>query len=267
VGLSVNNASIDSADVHAVWYRRPKPVAHIGRGDVHERAFAAAEWTAAIEGFLAHVPVSRWINHPSHIMGASSKLEQLARAAQHGLDVPSWLCTSSRHEAIRFSREQDGRIVAKPLYCGYIEREASMKDTVIYTSRVSVQDLEASGANLGAPTLFQKEVTDGADVRITLVDDDAVAVRLTRDDGGVDIRRNNMAGVRYSTEGIPNRVQSALHSLVRSYGLRFAAIDMMVTQGDWYFLEINPNGQWAWLDLLGGAEIYRSFLKAFGGRK
>ena len=76
-----------------------------------------------------------------------------------------------------------------------------------------------------------------------------------------------MIGVRYASDRVPLYIKNALTSLVRSYGLRFAAIDMMVTGDDWQFLEINPNGQWAWLDLLGGAEIYRSFLEVFGGVK
>jgi hypothetical protein len=40
---------------------------------------------------------------------------------------------------------------------------------------------------------------------------------------------------------------------------------MMVADGEWQFLEINPNGQWAWMDLLGGTEIYELFIKAMGG--
>lgn len=264
VELRLNEVTLAASDIDAVWYRRPRPVDPVGSGDRYDRTFAAAEWTAALEGFLAHVPSSRWINHPATIMGSSSKLEQLTRAAQYGLRIPAWLCTTETEDALRFFREQGGRVVTKPLYCGYIERETPDADTVIYTSRVRHEDLCSSGSSLGAPTLFQREVVGGEDVRITFVDDDVVAIRLTRDDGEVDIRRNNMDGVRYTGDLVPTCVRDALRSLVRSYGLRFAAVDMMVTRDGWQFLEINPNGQWAWLDLLGSAEIYRSFLKAFG---
>ena len=267
VVLDVYESSLSATDVQVVWYRRPKPLTKSSSGNGYDEAFATAEWTAALEGFLAYIPATRWINHPSRIMNASSKLEQLTRAGQHGLTVPPWLCTTSREEALSFFEEQDGRIVAKPLYCGYIERETPNSDTVIYTSRVSREHLGSSSSQLGAPTLFQREVTGGVDVRVTIVDDDVIAVRLSKDGGEVDIRRNNMVGVRYSGQGVPNQVKEALHSLVRSYGLRFAAIDMMLYQDEWLFLEINPNGQWAWLDLIGRAEIYRSFLKAFGGAR
>jgi hypothetical protein len=31
----------------------------------------------------------------------------------------------------------------------------------------------------------------------------------------------------------------------------------------WYFFEVNPNGQWAWLDLCADATIYKSVCKSF----
>ncbi len=265
VELTIDGVALGANDVSAVWYRRPKPIEHRGGGDRYDSAFVAAEWTAALEGFFCHIPPPRWINHPSSIVGASAKLEQLTRAEAHGLSVPAWCCTTSPEHAIRFITQHESRVVAKPLYCGYIEREAPAADTVIYTTRVRIDDVRASGPSLGAPTLFQREVVDGFDVRVTLVDDDAVAVRLWRDDAEVDIRRGNMVGVKYAAEQVPTYVRNALHSLVRSYGLRFAAIDMMVARDTWHFLEINPNGQWAWLDLVGGAEIYKCFLTAFRG--
>ena len=33
--------------------------------------------------------------------------------------------------------------------------------------------------------------------------------------------------------------------------------------GNSYCLEINPNGQWAWLDMAAGSDIAASFVKAF----
>ncbi len=39
-------------------------------------------------------------------------------------------------------------------------------------------------------------------------------------------------------------------------GLRFGALDFLVTpDGEWYFLEINPNGQWAWIEQETGLPI------------
>ena len=267
VALSIDNAAIEPNDVRAVWYRRPEPLNGSQHADQFDGEFAVAEWTAALEGFLAHIPMARWINHPSRIMAASSKIEQLTRAESSGLTVPPWLCTTSPQDALAFLAAQQGRVIAKPLYCGYIERETPENDTVIYTSRVLREHLEGCRESLGAPTLLQREVARGLDMRITVVDDALVAAGLRGAGGEVDVRRNNMTGVRYSIEDVPGHVRKMLLALVRSYELRFAAVDMIQNDDGWHFLEINPNGQWAWLDLLGETKIDAAFLRAFGGKR
>jgi len=44
--------------------------------------------------------------------------------------------------------------------------------------------------------------------------------------------------------------------LVEKLGLVFGCIDMIVTpRGEFIFLEINPNGQWLWIEELTGLPI------------
>ena len=55
---------------------------------------------------------------------------------------------------------------------------------------------------------------------------------------------------------LPSDVEKFCLALVHSYGLRFGAIDLIVTpRGDWVFLELNPNGQWVWIEQLTGLPI------------
>jgi D-alanine-D-alanine ligase-like ATP-grasp enzyme len=77
-----------------------------------------------------------------------------------------------------------------------------------------------------------------------------------------------MVDVRYDSIALPDKVRESLLALVRSYDLRFAAIDLAVDRaGRWVFFEVNPNGQWAWLDLAGVCDIAASFVKVFGSRQ
>ena len=44
-------------------------------------------------------------------------------------------------------------------------------------------------------------------------------------------------------------MQAALHRLMRSFEINFASIDMILTpKGEFVFLDLNPNGQWLWLE-------------------
>jgi len=118
------------------------------------------------------------------------------------------------------------------------------------------------------PTFFQQLVNKSSDVRITVVDGEYHAVELIAKDADgtqrCDIRRNNMADVEYREITLPTAIHEKVSRMMSHYNLRFAAIDMVVaTTGEWYFLEVNPNGQWAWLDLDGNSNIAGSFVKAF----
>jgi hypothetical protein len=43
--------------------------------------------------------------------------------------------------------------------------------------------------------------------------------------------------------------------MVGRLGLRFAAIDLLETDDGYVFLELNPNGQWLWLELMTGVPL------------
>jgi hypothetical protein len=263
--LRLDDRELDAQDVTNVWLRRPREVKITIEGDEAERAHVANEWAEVIEGFLAHIPHERWMNHPTANVRASHKLEQLTRVSACGLRVPETLVTQSREELDAFWEAYDGRIIVKPIASGYLERrDASVAS--IYTSRVLRKHLV--GAPLApCPTLFQEEIVKAYDVRVTIVDDRMTSVAMHRPIDGdqiVDIRRDNMEGVRYARCAMPDGVQEKLHKLLRSYHLRFAAVDLAVTAGgEWVFFEINPNGQWAWLDLAGATDIWKDFADVF----
>jgi glutathione synthase/RimK-type ligase-like ATP-grasp enzyme len=155
---------------------------------------------------------------------------------------------------------------------GYVRRSDTERDSLIYTNQIGCADLDCLDDLFHCPTLFQQFIFKKCDVRITIVDNDIHAVALTAQDahGGqrCDIRRNNMSDVAYERITLPDTVGLALLEIMKHYDLRFAAIDMVVSAAhEWYFLEINPNGQWAWLDINGVQNIGNSFLNSFSEGK
>ena len=254
------------ADVGCVWLRRPQRIA-VEADDEAEAAHTSSEWGEALEGYLAQIPPERWINHPAANAAASHKLDQLLRAGQVGLLVPDTLVTQDQAMAREFFVQHNGSIIAKPLSGGYLERGSPELDTQIYTARVLGEHLDDASALRRCPTLLQEMVEKAADVRVTIVDDRITAVAMSR--RGVDaqqildIRRDNMEGVSYQKTEVPKSVTEPLMHLVRGYGLRFAAVDFAVdSSGQWIFFEINPGGQWAWLDLAGASDIAGDLVRA-----
>ena len=250
-----------------VWYRRPQRLKMPAQVNGSDDDYLLDEWSEAIEGFLAHIPKFRWVNHPSANALASNKLEQLTTASRMGLTVPKTLVTQDPERLREFFFECAERIIAKPMSSGLLERSDSDQVSLIYTSQVTKADLENLDDLRNCPTLFQEHVQKTLDIRVTIIDQDVHSVSLAAGAEGVqrcDIRRDNMEDVIYQPCALPDHIRTKLLALMEYYRLRFAAIDLAITEnGEWVYFETNPNGQWAWLDLSGGMRIGESFVRAF----
>ncbi len=267
--LFIDDQILKLDDVTSIWYRRPQSLKPRDLPFLKgEQAHTVSEWNASIEGFLAHIPASLWINHPANNALALSKLEQLSRADKMGLTIPDTLVTQSFDEIMHFWKECKGELIVKPISHGYIERNDPKKDTLIFTNQVNLEQLTNNQELISlCPTLFQRKVEKIFDVRINIIDKEVIAVAIYASDQNklqtIDIRRDNMKNVRYELIDLPFSIKSKVLDLCDSYNLRFAAVDMAFTkESDWVFFEINPNGQWAWLDLEGVTDIASSLIKS-----
>ncbi len=57
---------------------------------------------------------------------------------------------------------------------------------------------------------------------------------------------------------LPDNMAAKLRALVSSRGLSFGACDLLRTGNDYTFLEMNPNGQWGWLEIEAGLQISKA---------
>jgi hypothetical protein len=61
--------------------------------------------------------------------------------------------------------------------------------------------------------------------------------------------RSDYGSLRYEPVTIPDDVRVAVSALLARLDLPFGAFDFVVTpECQWVFLEVNPNGQWGWIE-------------------
>jgi len=271
VSLMVGDLRIHTNAIRNVWYRRPRGITIRGTGTEAHRLHTSREWGASLDGFLAAIPQSRWINHPACNARAGNKLFQLSTAHRLGLRVPETIITRSIQEAQNFYTSHEGGIVTKPLSTGHVETLDGSVEAQILTSSVGAEHLRDPALLAKCPTLLQERVTKGVDVRVTVIDRQICALTASPPSGGatpLDIRQDGMSDLLYEPVTLPPDVTAKLLSLCDYLQLRFAAIDLVRSRYDeWFFLEINPNGQWAWLDLVGASDIARLFITTFGAER
>jgi glutathione synthase/RimK-type ligase-like ATP-grasp enzyme len=216
-------------------------------------------------GAFAAYPSIHWVNHPLKISAANYKPEQIARAKRSGLLVPDTLITTLVEEADAFCERHNWSVVTKPIGHGEILGAHEADDHIVYTNLLSSGDRPHLRDVAACPTFFQQAISKDIDVRATVVDREVIAVALHSQERAVsriDCRRDNMSGMRYSSLVLPAELCAALIEFVRSYGLYYAAIDLARDpDGRYWFLELNPAGQWAWLEQLVGVPISSALIR------
>ncbi|MCX9191357.1 ATP-grasp ribosomal peptide maturase [Carbonactinospora thermoautotrophica] len=238
--LRTASRTADLAGVRSLYYRRPSAFA-FPRMTEQDRAFAGAQARYGLGGVLASLPGCLYVNHPHRIADAEFKPMQLATAVEVGFTVPATLITNDPDTARDFAR-QVGPVVYKPLRAVPYTEDGATK--AVWVEEVDPAEFDDS-IRLTAH-LFQAKIDKIADARVTVVGDRVFAVRI---DGNALDWRYDYDALAYQVVEPPARLVTALHDYLARFGLVFGAFDFALTaDGDWVFLECNPNGQWGWLE-------------------
>jgi ATP-grasp ribosomal peptide maturase len=237
--------AVDLAAVTAVYYRRPTDFTLPDGMSGPEQRFARSQARAAVGGILASVD-AHWINHPSALADAEYKPRQLAIAARCGFTVPPTLITNDP-DAVRTFAAEVGQVVVKPLDDPVVAENDD--HTIMYTRRVTRNDLRELTGVRHTAHLFQAWVPKAYEVRLTVVGETmfAVAIHAESDAAHVDWR-SDYDHHRYDIIGVPTAKADAAQRYLSMSGLVYGAFDFAVDAGGrWHFLECNSGGQWGWL--------------------
>jgi ATP-grasp ribosomal peptide maturase len=239
--------------VTSIYYRRPSDFVFPNGMTRPEERFARAEATFGLGGLLLSLSAT-WVNHPARIADANYKPLQVDVASKIGLRVPRTLLTNVPAEAEKFLTDTDGPVIYKPLSSLAAPEGSGVR--LIYTSIVRPGDFETGQVSATAH-IFQEFVPKEFDVRVTVVGRTCFATEIhTASPTGKVDWRSDYDSLRYSPTTIPPAVEEGIIAYTTRMGLNFAAFDFAVTPGgDWFFLEANPNGQWAWISNETGAPI------------
>lgn len=241
------------SEVSTAYYRRPMPP-EFGDHAPATADYLQAEWSAMLRTIWNALD-GRWLNCPFAILRAEDKPRQLKIAQQSGLRVPETLVTNDPDYLLPFAKR--GEVVAKPLRHALIED--GDKGQVIFTSRIASLTKADMNSIERAPVIFQDEVHKQFDVRAIVVDDQVFATAIESQmhrDTSVDWRKGVRTDLVHRSIALPNDIERACITVTRALGLRYSAIDLVEdTEGQHWFLEANPNGQWAWIEQRTGAPI------------
>ena len=253
--------SFSVSSIRAGYYRRPEPPKSPGLADKSADEYVVAEWSSLLRT-LWNALEGRWLNSPFAILRAEDKPRQLSVARRVGFKIPRTMITNDPEAANNFA--VSGSIIAKPL------RHALLEDNdgpgrVIFTHRVSELDAKDDSIRM-APIILQEEITKDFDVRVTVIDSNVYAVAIESQafaDSQVDWRKGINPEVPHRPIQLDDAIAKRCVAVTKELDLRYAAIDLIQDRtGELWFLEANPNGQWAWIEHRTGLPLAKHIVDA-----
>ncbi|MFC4128839.1 MvdC/MvdD family ATP grasp protein [Nocardia rhizosphaerae] len=237
-------------DVRAVWWRRPHPCRVPQGMRADDDAFRQAECDGFLQGMLWSIP-AYWVNDPAAERTASRKIVQLETAQRAGFTIPETLITNDPDEARSFVESRSGPVVYKRTGTG----RGEFSETRIITR----PELSRLATIRSTPTTFQDYIEAGCDLRVVWVDGIEWAVRIDSRAGVGRVDSRLDTSVAFTRDRLPASVSKSLATLMGALGLSFGVVDLRLgTDGEYYFLEVNPQGQFAYLEIKTGLPLFTS---------
>lgn len=210
-----------------------------------EAQHARVEAKYGLGGVLASLP-ALWCNHPSRVADAAYKPVQLARAALAGLTVPDTLITNEADAVRRFGL---GVPTVTKLVGGMtVEEDGTRKN--VFTRLLGERDFADLRGVEHTAHLFQRWVPKGCEARLIVIGEHITAAAITAgsDRAYVDYR-TDYDSLSYELVDPPADVAAGVRALMDGFGLVYGALDFVLTpDGRWVFLEVNPTGQYGYIE-------------------
>ncbi|MFF4378058.1 ATP-grasp ribosomal peptide maturase [Kitasatospora sp. NPDC001547] len=238
--LRTASREIDTTRIRSVWVRRPSPYEGPQGLSDQDRRFAAEQALWGAGGILTSLPGAHYLNHPWNNRAAEFKPGQLSTAQRCGFLVPSTVITNDPDEARAFATCQPAGVVYKPVW-NTPYRVAGRPHSVWVREVLGAEIADAVSV---CPHMFQAKVGKAFDVRVTAIGGRLYGIRIDSPDLDWRYRQELMTCTPIE---VPRSVSRPITAYLAELRLGYGAFDFAVTAvGDWYFLECNPNGQWAW---------------------
>lgn len=238
-GFSIKNKRwyIRECEITAIYYRKPM-LPDLSEFESGYIKMISKDIIYFINGLVDSFK-GKVLSKPSDLRKSENKIYQIKVAKEVNFHFPESSvgnCKEKINEIIR-----KGGII-KPLTTGRVISDNLCE--IIQTSEIkSLVEEEISLT----PLYIQKYINKDYELRITIVSNKVFPVKIVpynKIDWRIEQEKN-----KYSLISIPSQIEDKCFEMLKRMNLKFGAFDFIVNkEGTYIFLEVNPNGQWLWLE-------------------
>src|SRR3954453_23396460 len=240
---------VDFDDIRAAWFRRSGNLYETRLTITSEKLenYVKIQSQGTVSALCSSLQQALWVSHPLALRRAEVKALQLVEASRAGLRIPHTLISNDPDRATTFvAGLGDADCAIKPLLAVGVTDEQGGFRMPLTAMLPRGHSLESVAH---APTILQPYVEKAFELRCVVIGERIFAAKM--DTQADEKSRIDSRGGEPDHEvfQLPDQVEASLQRVMASFGLNFASLDMIVTpDGEFVFLELNPNGQWLWLE-------------------
>ena len=191
----------------------------------------------------------------------ADKILQAQLANEVGLStIPTVLTNSESAFAAAIAEISTSYIALKSPVQWHSDQVDSTQHVATYTRMFAKSEALGLVKKIGAAPLYvQPYIEKAFELRVTVVEDDVFACKIDSQASPasrIDWRHYDLKNVAHEKHLLPDYVTRSILALRGKCGLVYAAMDFIVEPGGTYrFVEINPSGQYGWIEALCGLPI------------
>ena len=233
-------------DFNSVYYRRPviNSLDYLEETSYNEKIYLQRELFAILEGIYKILEDKFWLNNVYRIREAENKIYQLILAKNIGFNTPETVISNNFLTIEKIIEKYQYNNIIKPIKNGYID-----DDKVIFTSLIDSNIIKNQISIF--PNFIQNNIEKFCDIRCTVIGSDVFAAEILSQNeisSKIDWRRSKHI-LEHKIHLLPIDIKLKCIELTKKLKLNYSAIDLVLDKnGKYIFLEINPNGQWAWIE-------------------
>lgn len=241
---------LNVSHLDVVWWRRagfpqvkPVTITDLAQIDVIDN-----DCRAALVGILLNEFQGTWINHPVNTQLAQNKLLQLRTAQRAGLRVPRTLVSQNPTAIREFCEGLDYKVVVKSI--------GGSQKVPLLTMMVTPDHLACDDSIALCPAIYQEYVPGQLHVRAQCFGEAVYAVTMKSE--ALDWRPN--LNIPLDSIDLDEKINTRLRRVLTLLGLKMGVVDLKFAQdGEPVWLEINPQGQFLFVEGLTGIDLTSAF--------
>lgn len=248
--IIINGENIENVNI--VWYRRWLSSNYRFSKEIELNDYLKNEFEEFSSNFMNYLPTKKWLNFPPYIQPFPSKSIQLKKALEFGLDVPKTVVTNCRSSLLDFFFKNDKDIITKNLSNPLVFKKEG-KSYATYTIDVNNEDINDLDGDLFFPSIFQRNIEKEIEIRTFYFNGEFFSYAIfssmnsqtTIDFRKYDFKKPN----RIMKYELPDEIKYKITNLMENFNLHTGSIDLIkCIDKKFYFLEINPQGQFGGLE-------------------